>query len=271
MKTCLRIALILIAGQSLAAGNGSYAAVNGLKMYYETHGTARPGVPALVLLHGGSGTLETSFAKLLPLLAANRRVIAIEQQGHGHTADIDRPLSYPQMADDTAALLASLEIGKVDCLGFSDGGNVALQLALRHPESVRKLIVGGANTRADGMKPESIAFIKAATPESWPPPVKAAYMRVAPDPQHWAPFIQKVKRLWLETPDWPAAQLQSIHTPVLLVYGDHDDVRLEHAVLLQSLIPDSQLAVLPGTSHFTMFEQADAVSGMTITFLDAGK
>ena len=269
MRILACLALVLLANPCLGAGNGDYAAVNGLRMYYESHGTATPGRPVLLLLHGGSGTIETSFARLLPLLAANRRVIAVEQQGHGHTADIDRPLSYTQMADDTAALIATLELGKVDCLGWSDGGNVALQLAIRHPQAVRKVVAGSANFRSDAMKEDSVAFIRSATAETWPPPVKAAYMRVAPDPQHWGAFIMKVKRLWLETPDWPETQLEAIHTPVLLLYGDHDDIKLEHATRMQSLIRDSQLAVLPGTSHFTMIEQPTWVSTLAITFLDA--
>ena len=269
MKILARVAVVVLAIPGLAAGNGDYVAVNGLRMYYETHGAATAGRPVLILLHGGSGTLETSFARLLPLLT-DRRVIAIEQQGHGHTADIDRPLEYAQMAEDTAALIAKLELGKVDCLGWSDGGNVALQLAIRHPEAVRKVVAASANFRADAMKEDSVAFIKAATAETWPPPVKAAYMRVAPDPQHWGAFITKVKRLWLETPDWPEAQLRSIHIPVLLMYGDHDDIRLEHATRMQSLIPGSQLLVLPGTSHFVMSEQPTWVSTMALTFLNAG-
>lgn len=274
MKFLKMFALVLLAAPCWPAADGDkghYAAVNGLRMYYEIHGPATSGLPTLVLLHGGSSTIDLSFAKVLPLLATNRKVIAIEQQGHGHTADVDRPLSYTQMADDTAALLAQLRVGKVDCLGFSDGGNVALQLAIRHADAVRKLVVAGASVRLDALKPESIGFIKAATAETWPPPVMAAYMRVAPDPKHWGAFITKVKRLWLETPDWPEAQIKSIHTPVLLMYGDHDDIRLEHATLLQSLIPDSQLAVLPGTSHFMMVEQPTWVSTMSLNFLDAGK
>jgi pimeloyl-ACP methyl ester carboxylesterase len=271
MKICAALALALLAAPCWSAGTGNYAAVNGLRMYYEAHGPATSDRPTLVLLHGGSSTIDGSFVKLLPLLAVNRKVLAIEQQGHGHTADLDRPLSYTQMADDTAALLGQLRLGSVDCLGFSDGGNVALQLAIRHPGAVRKLVVAGASFRLDALKPESLGFIKSATGETWPPPVKAAYMRVAPDPQHWGVFIDKVKRLWLETPDWPESSLESIHAPVLLMYGDHDDIRLEHAILLQSLISGSQLAVLPGTTHFMMFEQPAWVSTLAISFLDAGK
>lgn len=274
MKSLQILALVLLVAPcwSAAGGNnGQYAEVNGLRMYYETHGPAASGRPTLVLLHGGSSTIDLSFARVLPLLAADRRMLAIEQQGHGHTADIDRPLSYAQMADDTAALLGQLRMGKIDCLGFSDGGNVALQLAIRHPDAVRRLVVAGASVRLDALTPDSLGFIKSATGDTWPPPVKAAYMRVAPDPKHWDAFITKVKRLWLETPDWPESQIRAIHTPVLLMYGDHDDIRLEHAALLQGLIADSQLAVLPGTSHFLMVEQPTWVSTMAINFLDAGK
>src|ERR671935_3223680 len=121
--------------------HGQYASVNGLTMYYEVHGAGRP----LVLLHGALSAIGTSFGKVLPSLAKTRQVIAVEQQAHGHTADIDRPLTYEQMADDTAALLRHLEIGSADVYGYSLGGGVALQLAIRHPELVRKLVLVSAS------------------------------------------------------------------------------------------------------------------------------
>src|SRR5215831_20910871 len=126
-----------------------YAAVNGLRIYYEEHGSGRP----LVLLHGGGSTVQTSFGAIIPQLARTHHLIAPEQQGHGHTADIDRPLSFEQMADDTAALLEQLRVANADVLGFSNGGMVALQLAIRHPARVRRLILCSSFYAHEGLSP----------------------------------------------------------------------------------------------------------------------
>src|SRR5919202_3627366 len=137
-----------------------YAPVNGLRMYYEIHGTGRP----LVVLHGAFMTIEL-LGKLVPELARSRQVIAVELQGHGHTADIDRPITYENLADDTAALLRHLGIDNADVYGYSLGGGVALQLAIRHPELVRKLVVVSASYTSDGLHPEVLAGIEHIPPE----------------------------------------------------------------------------------------------------------
>jgi pimeloyl-ACP methyl ester carboxylesterase len=138
--------------ESGMAEKGSYVSVNGLNMYYEMHGNGEP----LVMLHGAFGTIDMHGA-LLPLLAQTRQVIAVELQAHGHSADIDRPLSYEMMADDIAALIKHLEIGQADILGYSLGGGVALQTAIRHPEVVRKLVVVSAPYKCDGWYAEVLA------------------------------------------------------------------------------------------------------------------
>jgi pimeloyl-ACP methyl ester carboxylesterase len=268
-RICLVILVLGMAGSvSAATPPGHYAPVNGLDMYYEIHGSA--GGTPLLLLHGGMSSIDDSFGKLLPELAKRRRVIAVEQQGHGHTADVDRPFSYEQMADDTAALLVYLKEGKVDCFGWSDGGIVALQLASRHPQSVRKIVASGPSYRADGMSPEAVEWIRNATVESWPAEIRAIYEKAAPDPKAWPAYTVKIRALWLGQ-DWPEAELRSIRAPVLLMYGDHDLISTEHGVRMQRLIADSQLAVLPDTGHATLFEQPDWVLTMTFRFLDAPK
>ena len=222
---------------------GKYADVNGLKMYYEIHGTGQP----LVLLHGGGSTIETTFGKVLPTLAKTRQIIAVEQQGHGRTADIaGRPFSFEQSADDTAGLLAHLQIEKADFFGFSNGGNIALQIAIRHPSRVRKLVVTSAMFKRDGLYPEVWEFMRRATLKEMPPELQAAYRNVAPHPEQLPTFHDKCVNRMLEFKDWRPEDIRSIAAPTLLMIGDADSVRPEHAVEMFRLLPRAQLAVLPG-------------------------
>jgi pimeloyl-ACP methyl ester carboxylesterase len=268
-------------GDARAPGAGSYASVNGLEIYYEIHGTGRP----LILLHGGVGAIEM-FGEVLPLLAEGRRVVAVDLQAHGRTADIDRPLSYELMADDIAALLGHLEIEKADVVGYSMGGGVALQVAIRHPEVVRKLVVASASYTSDGMHPELLEMIPTLTPEVFAgSPIEEAYLRTAPNPDDFPTLVAKLKQLDIEPFAWPPEDIRGISAPTLLIIGDSDAVRLEHAVELFRLLgggvmgdlvglPKSQLAVLPGTTHFIppgngVLDRADWLLPMVGTFLDA--
>jgi pimeloyl-ACP methyl ester carboxylesterase len=177
---------------------GNYAEVNGLNMYYEIHGTGQP----LVLLHGAYMTID-AMGEIVPALAETRQVIAVELQGHGHTADIDRPLSYEQMADDVAALLRLLGIENADVFGYSMGGGVALQVAVRHPEVVRKLVVASASYTSDGMHPELLEMIPALTPEAFAgSPIEEAYLRTAPNPDDFPTLVVKLKQLDMEPFAW---------------------------------------------------------------------
>jgi pimeloyl-ACP methyl ester carboxylesterase len=224
-----------------------YAPVNGLKMYYEVYGDARPDKLPLVLLHGGGSTIETTFAKVLPALAQNRQIIAFEQQGHGRTADIaDRPFSFEQSADDTVALLDQLKVEQADLFGFSNGGNIAMRVAIRQPHRVRKLVVASAMFRRDGLYPEVWEFMNRATLENMPPVLQEAYRRVAPHPEQLRVFHDKCATRMREFKDWPADDVRSIAAPTLVMVGDADSVRPEHAVELFRLLPRSKLAVLPG-------------------------
>jgi pimeloyl-ACP methyl ester carboxylesterase len=236
---------------------GNYAEVNCLRMYYEIHGTGQ----SLVLLHGAYMTID-AMGEVVPELAKSRRVIAVELQGHGRTADIDRPLSYEQMADDTAALLRHLELEDADIFGYSMGGGVALQVAIRHPEVVRKLVVASASYTSDGMHPELLEMIPAIMPEAFAgSPIEEAYLRTAPSPHDFPTLVAKLKQLDMEPFAWPPEDIRGIAAPSLLIIGDSDAIRLEHAVELFRLLgggvmgdlvglPKSQLAVLPGTTHF---------------------
>ncbi len=257
---------------------GSDAFVHGLTMYYEIHGAGRP----LALLHGALSTIETDFGQVLPTFVEARQVIAIEQQAHGHTADVDRPLTYAQMAEDTAALLRQLHIDKADVFGYSMGGGIALQIALRHPDLVRKLVcAGGACYNPDGFYPEVLAGIAHMTPEVLAgSPFHEAYARTAPHPDNWTDLVAKIKDLDLSFEGWPSADIQAIKAPTLLMIGDADVVRPEHTVQMFRLLdggvvgdvaglPRSQLAVLPGTTHMTLMHRAEWLLSMISAFLDA--
>lgn len=248
---------------------GKYAPVNGLRIYYEIHGPINSPNPPLVLLHGGGSTIQTSFGKVLPALAKNRRVIAFEQQGHGHTADVDRPFSFEQSADDTAALLKYLKIEKADFYGYSNGGSIALQMGIRHPQLVRKLVVMSAMFKRDGLYPELLESIRNGTAENMPPELREAYLAAAPDPRQLPTFVAKSVRRMIEFKDVPAADIAAIRAPTLIILGDGDVVRPEHAVEMFRLLPHSRLAILPGTDHMMIINRADLLLTIIPEFLDA--
>lgn len=257
-----------------------YAPANGLNMYYEVHGEG----PPLILLHGAYMTADM-MGPLVPGLAATRRVIVPEMQAHGRTADVDRPLTYEQMADDTAALAAHLELGPADVVGYSMGGGTALQLAIRHPALVRRLVVVSAGFRYDAMPAEAIAMFPSITPEMFAgSPMETEYVRLAPNPEGFPALVEKLKTLDTTDFAWPEEDVRGIAAPTLIVLGDSDGVRLEHAVELFKLrgggvmgdlsgLPESQLAVLPGTTHFVppgsgVLDRAPWLLAMIPPFLD---
>jgi pimeloyl-ACP methyl ester carboxylesterase len=252
--------------------DSGYAIVHGLEMYYEIHGAGQP----LVVLPGAYMTVEL-MGDLVPALAETHRVIGVEFQGHGHTADVDRPLSYEQFADDTAAVLEHLGVDRADVYGYSLGGGVALQLGLRHPGRVRKLVVASASFSSDGLYPEVLEGIESITPEMFEAtPWYDAYERAAPDPSAFPVLVDKLKQLDRTPFDWPIDELAA---PVLILVGDSDGTTLEHAVemfrrlgggFFGDLAPElcaSQLAILPGTTHVGMLERADSIARMVAAFL----
>jgi pimeloyl-ACP methyl ester carboxylesterase len=252
------------------AVRSGYAPVNGLKMYYEVYGSANGKVPPLVLLHGGGSTIETSFGKVLPALAKTRQVIAFEQQGHGRTADIvDRPFTFEQSADDAAGLLRHLNIGKADFFGYSNGGHIALQMAISHPGLVRKLVVESAMFHRDGSDPGFWKSFEHAKLGDMPPELRGAYLGVAPHPEDLPTFFAKSVQRMLNFKGWTPEDIQSIDAPTLVMIGDRDIVTPEHAVRMFRLLPNAQLAVLPGTDHMTIVNRSDWLVPMIGTFLDS--
>jgi pimeloyl-ACP methyl ester carboxylesterase len=263
-----------------ARGAGSYASVNGLEMYYEIHGTGRP----LILLHGGVGAIEM-FGEVLGLLAEGRQVVAVDLQAHGRTADIDRPLSFESMADDIAALIEHLGFERADVMGYSLGGGVALQTAIRHPEVVRMLVVVSTPFKRDGWYPEVLQGMGQMGPEAAEPmkqtPMYQLYASVAPKPEDWPVLLTKLGELLRQDYDW-SDEVAKIETPTMIVVGDADSVRTAHAVEFFELLgggkadagwdgsgmSDARLAILPATTHYDIFSSPTLASTVA-SFLDA--
>jgi pimeloyl-ACP methyl ester carboxylesterase len=255
---------------------GKYALVNGVNMYFETHGAGKP----LVLLHGGFGTIDM-FAQILPSLAETRQVIAVEMQGHGHTADIDRPLSYEHMADDIAALMKHLNIENCDILGYSLGGGVALQTAIRHPDVINKIIVLSAPFKRDGWYAEVLDGMASITTEGMSSTILYdIYASIAPNPEDWPNLVNKTRQLLGTHYDW-MTPIASLQMPMLIIVGDADSVRFSHAEEMFEVLgggkadgdmaglPRSQFAVLPGTTHWGMQSRADLLLPIISRFLNA--
>ena len=257
-----------------------YAPVNGLKLYYEIHGTGEP----LILLHGGVGATDM-FAEILPALSKARRVIAVDLQAHGRTADIDRPLSLEAMADDIAALIKHLEVRRADVMGYSMGGGVALRTAIQHPDVVRKLVLVSTAFKKDGWYPEIRAGMAQMGPGAAEPmkqtPMYQLYARVAPRPADWPVLLTKLGEMMRKDYDW-SREVAAIKAPTLLVFGDADAVSPAHAVQFFELLGGGQkdggwdgsgvskarLAILPGLTHYNVFS-SPALPGAVTPFLDA--
>lgn len=243
-----------------------YAVVNGLKMYYEVHGEGEP----LVLIHGGGSTIQSTFGNIMPLLAKHNKVIAVELQAHGRTSDRDAPESFEQDADDVAALLQHLKTGKANVIGFSNGGNTTMQLAIRHRELLNKLVVISAFYKREGMMPGFFDGMKEATLDNMPAPLKAAYLDVNNDPRGLQTMFEKDKERMLSFADWDDSQLQSITAPTLVMSADQDVVQPAHALKMSQLIPRARLMILPGVHGSFIGEICSVEKGSRQTELTAG-
>lgn len=250
---------------------GTYAKVNGLKMYYEVHG-AGDGRP-LVLIHGGALTIDLSFAALLPALAGQQRVIAVELQGHGRTADTDRPITLANLASDVLALLDELGVEQADFFGFSLGGLTTLQFAVAYPERVGRLVLASTQYHQDGYYDEvrTPDFSSSRLPsEADFGRMTAEYARIAPFPEHFQDLLAKCSAAATAPLEWTADDLTGLTAPTLLVIGDHDFVRIEHAAEMLRLIPQARLAVLPDTTHMSLMTKADLLLPIVSAFLRRG-
>jgi pimeloyl-ACP methyl ester carboxylesterase len=254
-----------------------YAPVNGLKMYYEIHGSGEP----LVLLHGSFMTIPSNWTGWIDEFAKTRKVIVVEMQGHGRTADINRDFSYENLADDIAAMLDYLEIKQADLLGYSMGGGVAMLVAIRHPEKVRKVVSVSAVFRHDGWVKEALDAFPQLTADSFKgSPIESEYKKLSPTPDAFAAFVKRVIAMDLKPYDFGADRLRATNAPFLFIHGDADGVRLDHIAEMFRLKGDeimgdmrprsqSRLAVLPDTTHITLMEKSDAIIPIVNDFLDA--
>jgi pimeloyl-ACP methyl ester carboxylesterase len=254
-----------------------YAPVNGLRMYYEVHGSGEP----VVLLHGAFMTITNNWTGWIGELAKTRKVIAIEMQGHGRTADIDRDISGENLADDVAALLDHLKISKADLIGYSMGGGVAMQCAIRHPDKVRKVVIISSTFRRDGMIKEAADSIPKLTAEDFKgSPIETEYKKLSPTPGDFPRFVKRMVASASKGQNIDSDKLKATNAPMFFIHGDADGIRLEHIAEMFRLKGGgthgdmgprsaSRLAILPDTSHVTLMERGGVIVPMVNDFLDA--
>ena len=255
-----------------------YAPVNGLKMYYEIHGSGEP----VVLLHGAFMAITGDWNDWINELAKTRKVIAVEMQGHGRTADINRDITYENLSDDVAALLDYLKIERADIVGYSLGAGTAMQCAIRHPEKVRKVVSISAPMRRDGWVKEANDFWPTFTWEIFKgTPMETEYKRLSPTPDKFPDFVNHIKAMALRPYDFGADKLKATKAPMFFIHGDADGVRLDHIAEMFRLKgggeihgdmqprPASRLAILPDTTHVTLMNRMTTIVPMINDFLDA--
>ena len=275
-RTSLLVASLLLAAATVAEAQavGNRVKVNGMQMYYEVSGAGDP----LVVLHGAYMNIP-SMGAIIPMLAKTHKVYALELQGHGRTTDIDRPITYPNLADDVAAFMDAVGLPKADVFGYSMGSAAALQLAIRHPAKVNKLVAASVAYDAKGWQPAFTAMIPTMTPDMLAgTPLPAEYKKLAPNPNGFPELARKLIQLEKEPMAWEA-DVRKLKTPVLIISGDADVATLEHTVSLFRILgggemgdmgkplPASRLAVLPATSHTAVITQPDLLVAFIEPFL----
>jgi pimeloyl-ACP methyl ester carboxylesterase len=275
--TALILTFLVPAAVSAQEPKTGYAPVNGLKMYYEIHGKGDP----VVLLHGSFMTITNNWSDTIAQLSKSRQVIAVEMQGHGRTADVNRDFSYENLADDIAALLDYLKIKQADVLGYSMGGGVAMQVAIRHPEKVRKVVSISAVFRHDGWVKEAVEmFPKMEAGMLKGSPIEIEYKKLSPTPDKFETFVKRVIQMDIKPYDFGAEKLKATKAPILFIHGDADGVRLDHIAEMFRLKGDeifgdmrprseSRLMILPNTTHITLMDKVDVFVPIVNDFLNA--
>jgi pimeloyl-ACP methyl ester carboxylesterase/predicted enzyme related to lactoylglutathione lyase len=269
--------LLSVAAHARQPADKGYAPVNGLKMYYEVHGSGDP----IVLVHGSFMTITSNWNGWIDEFAKSRKVIAIEMQGHGRTADIDRDFAYESLADDVAALLDHLKIPSADVLGYSMGGGVALQCAIRHPEKFRKVVSISAVFRHDGWVKEALDVFPMMSADMFKgSPIETEYKKLSPTPEKFAAFIPRVLAMDQKHYDFGADKLKATKAPIFFIHGDADGVRLDHIAEMfrikgEEIMGDmrprskSRLAIIPDTTHVTLIYRPSTIVPMVNDFLGA--
>jgi pimeloyl-ACP methyl ester carboxylesterase len=279
MKTTAFILTMLVSAVVSAQQKPTtgYAPVNGLKMYYEVHGSGDP----VVLLHGAFMTITNNWTGWIGELSKTRKVIAIEMQGHGRTADVSRDITSENLADDVAALLDHLNIPRADLIGYSMGGAVAMQCAIRHPDKVRKVVVISSRFRRDGFVKEGLDAIARLTADAFNgSPIETEYKKLSPTPDEFPNFVKRMIAMASKPFDFGADKLKATTAPMFFIHGDADGVRLDHIAEMYRLKggdlhgdmqphPESRLAILPNTTHVTLMNRMTTIVPMVIDFFDA--
>lgn len=211
-------------------------------MYYEIFGQGKP----LILIHGGGSTIETTFGTVIPMMAKHRRLIAVELQAHGRTGDRAKNLSFDQEADDVAVLLKNLNIDKADFFGFSNGGTTTVQIAIRHPELVGKMVLGSALCKRNGVPAQFWDYMKQATLANRTEPLKETYLKTKPSPEGLQIMHDKDAKRMINFKDIPDEQIESIKALTLIIIGDHDLIKPEHAIEINRQIAGSKLVIITG-------------------------
>ncbi|MFN2484430.1 MAG: alpha/beta fold hydrolase [Candidatus Limnocylindria bacterium] len=242
---------------------GDYVEIDGVRTYYEVRGSGDP----VLLLHGGFATIETWEAQAAAL--ADRYTVYLpERHGHGRTPDVPGPMSYEAMTRDTIGFMDRLAIASAHLIGWSDGGSVALEVALARPELVRKLVLIGAAIDLSGSTSESLAFLPQFKPEHIPESMRQRYAALSPDgADHFGVVFDKLLAMWQSGPHHALSDVAGLEVPTLLMLGDDDDVTLEHVAAVRRTMPNAQLAVVPGTDHGLMFEKPELVNRILLDFL----
>jgi pimeloyl-ACP methyl ester carboxylesterase len=245
--TAALTAVLLVPTLALADDGPHWATVSGHPLYYEIHGSGSP----VLLLHGGGGSIIEAWRRQIVDFSPTHEVIAPEQVGNGHTPDVPGPATYGAMTEDTAALLEQLHLTHVDVVGWSDGGIIALMLAIRHPDLVRRVVAAGANVDPTGLRPKDLADMRAS----------------GPDPN---PTAEKLRQLWMNHPapdELSFELLKKIHAKVLIMAGDRDEITLEHTLKIYKALADAQLWILPNTGHATFVDRPDWTDPVVLAFL----
>jgi len=262
--------------QPIQPADSGYADVNGLKMYYEVYGEGKP----IVLLHGSFMNIPLNWSHIIPVFAKNRKIIVAEMQGHGRTKDIPREFSYENMADDVSGLLKHLKIDSADILGYSMGGGVAFQFAVRHPEQLRRLVILSGTYKHDGWWPDVEASFATMNADMFKgSPIEKQYDSLGNDPKNFPAYVKKVLSIDVKPYDW-SKEVKNIKAPVFIAIGDADGVQYEHALELFRAkgggkmgdihgLPKSRLAIIPGTTHIGMMQHMDWIIPMVNDFLDS--
>ncbi|MBC8175515.1 MAG: alpha/beta hydrolase [Candidatus Marinimicrobia bacterium] len=241
---------------------GYYLDINDIRMYYEIHGSGEP----ILLLHSGFAFIE-SFYKQIPAFSKHFRVIAPDRRGHGRSSDSDVGLNYSLLASDMKQLLSYLKIDKVSVVGWRDGGNIGIQMAIEYPDLVKKLILVGSNFNPAGLTEEIINFAKSDTPNDWDKEASKWYKRLSPTPGRWEAFRKKVKEMWLTLPDWTRDDLTQIEIPTMIIVGENDVVKYDHTLTLHQSIPNSDIYVINEATHFAPIEKPKEFNRKVIGFI----